>query len=215
MLLHKLQHRDILGQAPGNASRDPAAIAPSQLRCIPGILTFGGKHVKSMKRCWWSTLPRAGPSPAGGQWCPVPLFEISALHFTFGPPVAAYIQRCIFKIGLPFCFVAPLFVFWPLLLLNPGDGPGHEAPLIEAFSLKLTTIFNARSKLQVSSLEKLMLCLRLSGVLGMSGNCERNNCLLENSPRSCQTANEIYFRRNMPRRSVSCNRRFGSMRCWS
>jgi len=30
-----------------------------------------------------------GPLPAGGQWCPGPPFEISAPHFTFGPPVAA------------------------------------------------------------------------------------------------------------------------------
>ena len=33
----------------------------------------------------------AGPSPAGGQWCPVPPFKICAPHFTFGPLFTAYI----------------------------------------------------------------------------------------------------------------------------
>ena len=28
-------------------------------------------------------------------------------HFTFGPPVAAYIQYCILKMCSPFCFLAP------------------------------------------------------------------------------------------------------------
>ena len=46
-------------------------------------------------------------------------------HFTFGPPVVVYIQYCILKMWPPFWFLAPLFGSWPLLLLNPGDGPGR------------------------------------------------------------------------------------------
>jgi len=37
-------------------------------------------------------------------------------HFTFGPPVAAYIQYCILKMWPPSRFCPPL-------LLHPGDGP--------------------------------------------------------------------------------------------
>jgi len=51
-----------------------------------------------------------GPSLAGGQWCPAPPFEIGSPHFTFGPPVAAYIQYCILK-------MCPPAVFWPLHLV--------------------------------------------------------------------------------------------------
>jgi len=40
-------------------------------------------------------------------------------HFTFGPPVAAYIQYSV----LYFKNLAPRSGFWPPLLLNPGDGP--------------------------------------------------------------------------------------------
>jgi len=38
-------------------------------------------------------------------------------HFTFGLPVDAYIQYCIFKM-------------WPPLLLNSGDGPGTMATTV-------------------------------------------------------------------------------------
>ena len=33
-------------------------------------------------------------------------------HFTFGPPVAAFIQYCIVKMWTPFCFFAPPSGFW-------------------------------------------------------------------------------------------------------
>ena len=49
-------------------------------------------------------------------------FEIGAPHFTFVPPVAAYIQSCILKMWPPFWFLTPSG-FWPPLLLNPGDEP--------------------------------------------------------------------------------------------
>ena len=50
----------------------------------------------------------------GGQWCPAPpLFEICTPHFTFGPPVAAYIQYCILKM------CNPLLVFSPSWFLPP------------------------------------------------------------------------------------------------
>jgi len=54
---------------------------------------------------------------------PVPPFEIDAPPFTFGPPVAEYIQYCNLKMWPPFWFLAPPSGFWPALLLNPGDGP--------------------------------------------------------------------------------------------
>jgi len=64
-----------------------------------------------------------GPSPPGGQWCPDPPFEIVAPHFTFGPPVAAYIQYCILKMCPSPSWFSALFLVFGRLLLNPGDGP--------------------------------------------------------------------------------------------
>jgi len=52
---------------------------------------------------------------SGGPVVPGPPFEIGAPHFTFGPPVAAYIQYCILKMCPP-------------MLLNPGDGPDAGPP---------------------------------------------------------------------------------------
>jgi len=43
----------------------------------------------------FATFASQGRRQRGGQWRPVPLFEIGTPHFTFGPPVAAYIQYCI------------------------------------------------------------------------------------------------------------------------
>jgi len=57
-----------------------------------------------------------GRRQRGGQWCTAPPFEIGDPHFTFGPPVATYIQCYILKMWPPFWFLAPL-------MLNPGDGP--------------------------------------------------------------------------------------------
>ena len=51
---------------------------------------------------WW-----AGPSPAGGQWWPTPHLKSVSPHFTFGPPVAAYIQYYILKMWPPFWFLVP------------------------------------------------------------------------------------------------------------
>ena len=51
--------------------------------------------------------PSSGPSPAGGQWCPAPPFEIGAPHFTFGPPVTAHINYCMLKMWPPFWFLPP------------------------------------------------------------------------------------------------------------
>jgi len=45
-------------------------------------------------------------------------------HFTFGPPVAAYIQYCILKIWPHLLVFGPSVCFLDPLLLNPGDGPG-------------------------------------------------------------------------------------------
>ena len=64
----------------------------------------------------------AGPSPTGGPVVPAPPHLKSVPpHFTFGPPVAAYIQYCILKM------CPPPSGFWPPLLLNPGDGPVTES----------------------------------------------------------------------------------------
>jgi len=45
-------------------------------------------------------------------------------HFTFGPPVATYIQYCILKMWLP-------------LLLNPGDGPAWKLSYIFSWTFSL------------------------------------------------------------------------------
>jgi len=47
-------------------------------------------------------------------------------HFTFGPPVAAYVQYCILKMWPPLLDFGPSFWFLAPLLLNPGDGPGSD-----------------------------------------------------------------------------------------
>jgi len=66
---------------------------------------------------------QTGSSPTGGQWCPAPHLKSLPPYFTFGPPVAAYIQYYILKMRPHFCFFAPPSGFWPPLLLNLGDGP--------------------------------------------------------------------------------------------
>ena len=48
-----------------------------------------------------------GPSPAGGQWCPAHHLKSEPPHFTFGPPVAAYIQYCILKMWLTLLVFGP------------------------------------------------------------------------------------------------------------
>jgi len=53
------------------------------------------------------------------QWCPAPHVKSVPPHFTFGPPVAEYINTVFLKCAPPFWFLAPL--------INPGDGPGSTA----------------------------------------------------------------------------------------
>ena len=48
-----------------------------------------------------------GPSPAGGSGARSPHLKSMLPHFTFGPPVATYIQYCILKMCPPFWFLAP------------------------------------------------------------------------------------------------------------
>jgi len=66
--------------------------------------------VRTVLHSYRSLPPDQGRRQRGEQWCPAPPFEIGAPHLTFGPPVAAYIQYCIFKIWPPFWF-------WPLFLV--------------------------------------------------------------------------------------------------
>jgi len=74
----------------------------------------------------WS-LFTSGPSPAGGQWCPAPPFEICVF------PISRLTPGCSIHPIPYFLNVAPLLVFglsiWLLapLLLNPSDGPGSHA----------------------------------------------------------------------------------------
>jgi len=65
-------------------------------------------------------------------------------HFTFGPPVAAYIQYCILKMlppllafGPPFWFLAPPSGFWPPLQLNPGDGPECDCDEFKSVAVRI------------------------------------------------------------------------------
>jgi len=61
-----------------------------------------------------------------GQWCQPPHLKSVPPHFTFGPPVAAYIQHCILKIWPPLLVFGPSFWFLPPLLLHPGDRPALD-----------------------------------------------------------------------------------------
>jgi len=70
---------------------------------------------------------RQGRRHREGQWCPAPPFEIGAPHFTFGPPVATYIQYCILKMWPPLLVFGPSFWFLAPLLLHLGDGPEYSA----------------------------------------------------------------------------------------
>ena len=59
-----------------------------------------------------------------GAVVPGPPFEIGSPHFSFGPPLTAYIQYYILKIWPPLLAFGPSFCYLAPLLLNPGDGPG-------------------------------------------------------------------------------------------
>jgi len=59
-----------------------------------------------------------GPSPAGGPVVPGPPFHV-------WPPVAAYVQYCIWKVWPPLLVFGPSIWFLAPLLLNPGDGSGY------------------------------------------------------------------------------------------
>ena len=49
----------------------------------------------------------------GGSGARSPYLKSVPPHFTFGFPVATYIQYCIFKMWPPFWFLAPPSGFWP------------------------------------------------------------------------------------------------------
>jgi len=50
---------------------------------------------------------------SGGPVVPGPHMKSVPHHFTFGTPVAAYIQYCILKMWPPFLVLAPPSGFWP------------------------------------------------------------------------------------------------------
>ena len=95
--------------------------------------------------CWqklsttaWEETRPTGPSPAGGSVVPGPPHLKSVPpNFTFGPPVAAYIQYCIFKMWPPLLVFGPSFWFLAPLLLNPGDGPGVQSYIVISFREKI------------------------------------------------------------------------------
>jgi len=88
----------------------------------------------------------AGSSQAGGQWCPAPPFEIGAPHFTFGPPVAAYIQHCILKCGPP-------SGFWPLFLVfGPPAAKSWRLACVMAY-VKFNLLCTRRLDLEVAEIE--------------------------------------------------------------
>jgi len=67
-------------------------------------------------------------------------------HFTFGPPVATYIQYCILEMWSPLSVFGPSWFLTPLVL-NPGHGPArntlnalpsiNKSPLTQNFQLIL------------------------------------------------------------------------------
>jgi len=74
----------------------------------------------------------SGSSPARGQWCPPPPFEIGSPQFHVWPP-GCYIHPILyFKNVAPLLVFGPSFGLWLPMLLNPGDGPGvvlHTHPV--------------------------------------------------------------------------------------
>jgi len=59
----------------------------------------------------------AGPSPAGGQWCPAP-------HLKFVLPLSCLAHWLLHASNIVFKNVDPSCSFWPPLQRNPGGGPG-------------------------------------------------------------------------------------------
>jgi len=80
------------------------------------------RHSRCM-RCAKLMSVYTGSSPAGGQWCPAPHLKSVSPISRMGPPVAAYIQYCIWKMWSPLLVFGPSIWFLAPLLLNPGDGP--------------------------------------------------------------------------------------------
>ena len=68
-------------------------------------------HVNSSQQSYRGSVivfvTASGPSPAWGPVVPGPPIWNRCPHFTFGPPVATYIQYCILKMWPPFWFLAP------------------------------------------------------------------------------------------------------------
>ena len=92
--------------------------------CFGSTLSYPHKEFLNLRlpstRTKYNPHPQCGPSPAGGPVVPGPPIWNPCPHFTFGSPVAAYIQSCILKMWPPFGLLAPL-------LLHPGDGPDTYA----------------------------------------------------------------------------------------
>jgi len=71
---------------------------------------------------------QAGSSPAGGQWCPAPPFEIGA------PPFHVWPTGCCIHPILYFKNVSPPSGFWLPLLLNPGSWPVYRVAVRRFFT---------------------------------------------------------------------------------
>ena len=94
------------------------------------LLTIAGRM-----NCGISLASRA--VARGRPVVPAPHLKSVPLHFTFGSPVAAYIQYCILKLWPPSGFWPLFLAFGPPLLLNPGDGPAGGPQKLINFILKL------------------------------------------------------------------------------
>ena len=94
----------------------------SDRELLSGSLCLFSKEFTSLSVGSKQGRRQRGCSGAGS-----PIWNRCPPHFTFGPPAAAYIQYCIFKMWPPLLVFGPSFWFLAPLQLNPGDGPGSKA----------------------------------------------------------------------------------------
>ena len=102
--------RPCIVMALNKAANEAIPNSPQQKHSVPGRKKDVAEKHKATRQVYSYRMENhtnPGPSPAGEAVVPGSPFEIGAPHFTFGPPVAAYIQYCILKMWPPFWFLAP------------------------------------------------------------------------------------------------------------